>query len=143
MNDRYFAAQTSRQYIDAGYRWAYGELEEPGHITLGKLIDVDRVMAVESYWIPPKENASVWLEELLPKVRRFLDEHRDEPIVYCLDDTIWDERDDGIDWQQVDTQPSEATIRVNRKVADETTKRIREGKPLLGMRLIDFLRRRR
>ena len=70
--------------IDSGYRWCYCELEEPGIVERGKPVDVSRVLACEGYWDIASEGRSHggWLEALMPKVREFLQEHRQHKIVF-------------------------------------------------------------
>lgn len=100
MNSRYFACMDCRIYLDAGYRWCRCELEMTGVVTANASVDVDAVLANETYWNPPHDPNSKWLsEELLPSVRSFLRHHRAHHIVFL-------ERDDlpqshRLDWMQV------------------------------------------
>jgi hypothetical protein len=40
VNNRYLACQDCKIYIDVGYRWAYWELEEPGIVARGDVVNV-------------------------------------------------------------------------------------------------------
>ena len=86
MNNRYFACPSCRIYVDAGYRWAYWLLEDPGLVDLNEGVEVPAVLAHTDYWNPPAEERSQWLcERVLPAVRRFLTDHGDHGIVYIDD----------------------------------------------------------
>jgi len=103
MNNLYFACCDCQIYIDAGYRWAYWKLEEPGVVTRGKVINVDAVLAAQSYWNPPQEEKSHWLyEKVFPPLRTFLHEHTDHRIVFGEDEEFAP-FDDGyfLDWMQI------------------------------------------
>jgi len=84
VNARAFACLDCNLRIDSGYRWCYWTLEEPGIIHLGKPVDVPSVLACEAYWETASEGPSPggWLETLLPKVRCFLQEHRDHRMLF-------------------------------------------------------------
>ena len=103
MNDRYFACPNCRVYIDAGYRWAYWLLEEPGHVTLNDSVDVSRLLAVDAYWNPPREEGNAWLsEEVLPRVKAFFAKHREHGIIYLEIDTIITEESLWYNWTQIE-----------------------------------------
>lgn len=102
MNNLYFACCDCKIYIDAGYRWAYWQLEQPGVVTRGKYIDVDAVFAAEMYWNPsPDEDVSWLYQEVLPPVREFLRDHQSHQII------VGEEQDfalldgDYFDWMQL------------------------------------------
>ena len=78
MNDLFFACQDCREYIDAGYRWCYWTLEEPGIVIKGQPINVSDVLNAKAYWTVDAE----WLEDLLPRVSQFLLAHKAHNIVY-------------------------------------------------------------
>jgi len=83
MNDVYFACEDCRVMADAGYRWAYWELEHPGIVHRRKPISAEAVGAAVSYWAPPVEPSSKWLtDEVLPTVRSFLTEHGPHRVTY-------------------------------------------------------------
>ena len=90
MNEPYFACTACRMYIDAGYRWGFSELERPGHVELGFEVDVDRVLQAQSYWTPPDEERSRWLNQLLPEVRAFLKTHRSHSVLYAEGESFLD-----------------------------------------------------
>ena len=48
MNNLYFACCDCKIYIDAGYRWAYWELEEARIVARRKPVDVESVLKAES-----------------------------------------------------------------------------------------------
>lgn len=103
MNNRYFACPACREYIDAGYRWAYWALEETGVVTENEIVDVAKVLACEDYWNVP---ADEWAEELayrlLPAVRRFLEKHRDHWVFYLNADVIWEEASLVYNWTEIE-----------------------------------------
>ncbi len=63
MNSLFFACIDCKIYIDAGDRWAYWELEEPGTVSRTKTVNIERVLAAEKYWNPPRDEDSRWLYE--------------------------------------------------------------------------------
>ena len=92
MNCVYFQCQDHGQYIDAGYRWAYWQLEDPGVVTLGAAIDLPSMLNAEPYWNHREdddlgEKDPGYLDELLPRVRRFLKDHSGHRLVYV--DSEW------------------------------------------------------
>ena len=87
MNCRYFGCGRCKTYTDAGYRWAYWQLEDAGVVSLGKPVSADAVLAATPYWNPPAEERSAWLcEEILPRVRRYLASHREHDLLYFEED---------------------------------------------------------
>jgi hypothetical protein len=102
MNSRHFGCLRCKTYLDAGYRWAYWQLEEPGIVTIGEPVSVEAVLAASDYWSPPAEEESRWLVEgVLPQVRQYMAEHRDHGILYIEDDTAFDPEGPCADWVQV------------------------------------------
>src|SRR4051812_24157981 len=101
MNERLFGCPRCRTYTDAGYRWAYWLLEEPGIVIVGKPVSVDNVNAAVDYWNPPPEEQSEWLvKQILPQVKRYLAVHRDHGIVYIEDDLVFDPEGMCADWDE-------------------------------------------
>jgi hypothetical protein len=77
--------------VDAGYRWAYWVLEDPGLVAIGERIDAPRLLACHEYWNPPPDEQSPGLiVEILPRVRRYLEAHRDHGVIYLEDDLVFD-----------------------------------------------------
>ncbi len=104
MNTPNFACPNCRVYIDAGYRWAYWLLEDPGVVIPNGGVDVEAVLAREDYWNPPEEERSEWLcERVLPAVRRFLADHRAHGIVYTDEGAIYNEDTLYYNWSEVAT----------------------------------------
>ena len=102
MNEPYFACTNCRVYIDAGYRWAYSELERPRHAELGSEIDVDRLLEATAYWDPPEGAESLWLRQLLPEIRAFLLEHRSHSVLYAEGEDFLDTEDpEQFDWLHI------------------------------------------
>ncbi len=102
MNDPHFACTACRVYIDAGYRWAFSELERPAHVSRGSVVDIDRVFQAESYWNPPDEDGSHWLRQLLPEVKAFLKSHRSHAVLYAESESFLDvESPDQFDWLHI------------------------------------------
>ncbi len=102
MNTRYFICKTQKKYTDAGYRWAYWQLEEKGVITLGTPVDIDAVLSDHDYWNPDDSEKNEWLStEILPTVRQFLEAHRAEGIEYVDEDFLSAQWDLGYEWREV------------------------------------------
>ena len=80
MNDRYFACRACGVCIDAGYRWAWSELEESGIVRRRGAVDAAAVERADGYWRGAEESA--WLAGLLPPVRAFLWEHATHDLMY-------------------------------------------------------------
>jgi hypothetical protein len=76
MNTVYFACAVCRAYIDAGYRHAYRELEETGIVRRSNPVDTSAVLAARDYWNVDAD----WLIQLLPAVRRFLEQHAEHEV---------------------------------------------------------------
>jgi len=95
MNNLYFACTSCKVFVDAGYRWAYFTLEEAGVVKQGTAVDAELVLAAQEYWSPEPDDSSKWLlEEVLPSVRVFLEQHRTHTVVFGDRDMF----DKGPDW---------------------------------------------
>lgn len=103
MNNLYFACCDCKIYIDAGYRWAYWELEEAGIVARGKQVDVGSVLAAGRYWNPAKEETSHWLyEKVFPPLRQFLKEHKSHRVIFGEDEEFAPfDADYYLDWMQI------------------------------------------
>lgn len=103
MNNLYVACLDCKIYIDAGYRWAYWELEDAGIVSRHAQVYVDAVLAAESYWNPPKEELSRWLyEEVFPPLRQFLNEHKGHQLVFGEDEDFAPDYEDYVlNWMQI------------------------------------------
>src|SRR5215831_11585597 len=101
MNNLYFACRDCKIYIDAGYRWAYWELEAAGVVARGKPVDIQAVLGAESYWNPPKDENSGWLYgQVFPSLREFFQAHKSHQLVIGELDHFAPLTDD-FDWMQV------------------------------------------
>lgn len=101
MNGRHFGCPRCRSYVDAGYRWAYWLLEDPGVVAVGQQVDVARLFACREYWTPPPgERGHGLADEILPRARRYLDEHRDHGVIYLEDDMVFDPDGPCHDWTE-------------------------------------------
>jgi hypothetical protein len=97
MNYRYFACADCKQYIDAGYRWAYWLLEHPNIVTLGEPVSFSAVLAAADYWKPPPDEQSDWLmQQILPGVRRFLADHSGHKVLYLEEEHFYGEGENTI-----------------------------------------------
>jgi hypothetical protein len=107
MSNLYFACIDCKTYVDAGYRWASWWLEEPGIVKRGKPVSVDTVLLAREYWSPGKSDGAQWLySEVLPSVRRFLEEHRCHRIVFGPSSDFLSPDSNGLlDWMQVGFLP--------------------------------------
>jgi hypothetical protein len=82
MNNVYFACTQCKVYVDAGYRWAYWQLEEPLALQQGGVVDIDRLLSIDSYWKPQTSEQSTWLISTLSQVKEFIHGHRFHSIAY-------------------------------------------------------------
>ncbi len=106
MTNLYFACTDCRVYVDAGYRWASWWLEEPGIVKRGKQVNVELVLSAREYWTPTKTDSADWLySEVLPSVRRFLEEHRCHRLVFGNTSEFLSSDADLLDWMQVGFLP--------------------------------------
>lgn len=102
MNNVYFACRACKAYVDAGYRWCYWHLEEPGIVVPGQTISLKAVLEAEEYWQPGEDACSAWLRRLLPEIGLFLRQHGGHDVLYGEDDQFIDyEQDDYLDWINV------------------------------------------
>ena len=107
MSNLFFACTDCKVYVDAGYRWAAWRLEEPGVVTRGKRVSIDAVLSAREYWTPLETESAGWLyTEVLPSVRRFLDEHKSHRVLYGNSSDFLESGSDGmLDWMQVGFLP--------------------------------------
>lgn len=107
MNNLYFACTDCKTYVDAGYRWASWWLEQPSIVKRGKPVSVDLVLSAKDYWSPGVSDGAQWLHtEVLPAVRRFLEEHRTHQIVFGPSGDFLSPDSSGLlDWMQVGFLP--------------------------------------
>ena len=104
MNCRYFACPNCRLYIDAGYRWAYWQIEHTEHVRLGEGVDIASLLSCNGYFHPPQGEKSSWLcDEVLPAVREFLVQHQDHGIVYIEEGHIYAEDSLYFNWKEIET----------------------------------------
>ncbi len=109
MNRVLFACPKCRLYIDAGYKWAYWMLEDPGLVKRREIVDVDAVLNHNPYWNPKDdgENSVEWLtRDTLPMVRRFLEEHGEHGVLYIDEDDIFREDSLYYNWKEIETYMS-------------------------------------
>lgn len=82
MNNVYFGCTECKIYIDAGYRWAHCQLEKPRTVRQGAVVEVDRVLSVDSYWKPEPNERNSWLTSVLSRAEQFIFRHKAHRIVY-------------------------------------------------------------
>jgi len=82
MNNVYFACTECKTLVEAGYRWAYWELERPGTVLRGRAVEVDRLLSVGPYWNPKLDEQSSWLTSVLANAKQFILSHKAHRIVY-------------------------------------------------------------
>jgi hypothetical protein len=84
VNCRGFACIECKILIDSGYRWGYWQLEDRGIVTLGRPVEIPKVLDCEEYWNFSVEDPAPggYLQTLMPEVRRFLVEHGSHTIVF-------------------------------------------------------------
>ena len=105
MTNLYFACSDCKVYVDAGYRWASWWLEKPGVVRRGSPVTVDAVLSARKYWSPARTDSADWLyTEVLPSVRRFLEEHKFHNLLFGNTSDFLSEAD-LLDWMQVGFLP--------------------------------------
>jgi hypothetical protein len=82
MNNVYFGCTKCKTYIDAGYRWGYWQLEKPGFVAHGEIVDIDRLLSIDRYWKPEPNEQSSWLTSTLAQARNFVLRHNGHSISY-------------------------------------------------------------
>jgi len=100
MNSPYFLCRDHGVYIDAGYRWAYWQLEHTGLVTMGTRVDLAAVLSATSYWQPSADEQSTYLSDLLPRIRRFLDLHAGHDVVYLDEQWLSEMWELGYDYKE-------------------------------------------
>lgn len=104
MNCRYFLCKSDGTYIDAGYRWAYWLIEDTGVVKQGEPVDIDLLFNTSDYWNPPAEERSDWLyKEILPAVKKYLEERKGKEVLYVESEYIWELEEDGFVLQEIKT----------------------------------------
>jgi hypothetical protein len=102
MNNLYFACCECKIYIDAGYRWAYWELEHRDLVSRKKDVAVEAVLAAQNYWNPPKDETCRWLyEEIFPPLRAFIENHQRHRLIFGELEDFAPEDDYYLYWMQV------------------------------------------
>lgn len=112
MNDRLFACHKCRVYIDAGYRWAYWTIEDPGVVHLREVVNIDRLLSCSEYWNPSSEESNEYLSQVLPATSQFINKHRDHGVLYLQSDDIDCEDSLIQNWTEIETMTS-FEIRLN------------------------------
>lgn len=107
MNNLYFACHDCKIYVNAGYRWAYWELEDIGVVTREEVIDVNAVLAAKGYWHPPEGEESRWLrEDIFPYVMEFLSGHRNHKMTFGSDEDFAPDFDKYyLEWMEIGHRP--------------------------------------
>jgi hypothetical protein len=102
MNDLYFACADCKIYINAGYRWAYWQLEHTGIVDRKKNVNVSAVLENKDYWNPPDDENSRWLrEEIFSPLKEFLAVHGGHRIVFGTSEDFAPDNDDYFfEWMQ-------------------------------------------
>lgn len=66
--------------MEAGYRWAYWELERTQVVQRGQRVNVDAIFSATEYWSGAETAA--WLGPLLNRVHAFLRTHRAHDLIF-------------------------------------------------------------
>lgn len=82
MNNVYFACTECKTYVDAGYRWAYSQLEKPKTVLKGTVVEADHLLSVDRYWKPEPSEGNSWLLSTLSHAEKFILSHKAHRIVY-------------------------------------------------------------
>ena len=65
-------------------------------------MNVEAVLAANSYWSPPRDEGSRWLyEKVFPPLRCFLQDHKSHQIVFGEQDDFAPLEDEFFDWMQL------------------------------------------
>src|SRR5581483_11094800 len=80
MNDLYFACRSCKHFVDAGYRWAYWNLERVGVVQRGQKVNIDAIFAATEYWDGAATVAS--LDRVLTHARAFLRDHQAHDLIF-------------------------------------------------------------
>mgnify|MGYP001556964378 CR=1 FL=1 len=78
MNDKYFFCMDCHEYVNAGYRWSYHQLEKPGTLELETIIDPRSVIEAKEYWSCETEH----LADVLKAAKIFLQRHKNHQVRY-------------------------------------------------------------
>lgn len=105
MNERYFLCRDHGVFLDAGYRWAYWQLEHPGVVTLGAAVDAAVVLNAGAYMHPSADERSEYLRELLPRVRAFLGLHAGHDLLYVDEEWLHERWELGYDYTEQRATP--------------------------------------
>lgn len=97
MNNVYFACLDCKIMCEAGYRWAYWELDHPGIVTKGERIDLQQVLAATAYW-NPGGRANDWLTETLSHARSFIEKHQSHALAYGEWESFHEADASAFDW---------------------------------------------
>ena len=89
-------------FVDAGYRWAYWKLEQPGIVARKQSVNLSSVTAAAPYWQPEPGLPSKWLyDEVFPALKEFIRDHAEHHVVYGeYYDFLEDEADEILNWKQ-------------------------------------------
>jgi hypothetical protein len=80
MNDLFFACRDCKRFTDAGYRWAYWNLERTGVVLRGQPIKADTIFSAAEYWSTTE--ADVWLSSILTHARVFINRHINHDLIF-------------------------------------------------------------
>lgn len=105
MNSRYFLCRDHGVFIDAGYRWAYWQLEHAGVVTPGLAVDVPALLDTTAYLKPSAADSSDYLDDLLPRVRDFLDRHAGDDLLYVDQEWLHEKWELGYEYKEQSEPP--------------------------------------
>lgn len=103
MNCVYFLCRDHGEYVDAGYRWAYWQLEHTGIVELGAVVDVPSLLNAKDYWNFQEKEQSSYLDDLLPRVRRFLNDHSGHQLLYVDEDWLHQKWELGYEYKELES----------------------------------------
>ena len=92
MNERFVGCRDCKKYIDAGYRWAYWTLEEPGIVCVGEPVTLTALLNAKEFWNPEhdEEHDADWLlKRVLPNLKEFLAVHLEHQLIWLEADQIY------------------------------------------------------
>lgn len=110
MNEQCLYCPKTKEYVDAGYRWAYSLLVKPGICKHGQKVDIEKLLEAREYWDIDDSEDSKWLKEgVLPLVKDFIDRNRKFDIFYGEQDHFLDVDEPGYwEWLDVGYRPDKS-----------------------------------
>ncbi|MDJ0707980.1 MAG: hypothetical protein QNJ46_32305 [Leptolyngbyaceae cyanobacterium MO_188.B28] len=110
MNEQYFYCPGSKEYVRAGYRWAYRYLVKTGICQRGENVNIDTLLSAKEYWRIDDSEESKWLKDgILPLVSNFIKSNRRHDIFYGEEEFFLDaDKNEYWEWLDVGYLPEKS-----------------------------------